>query len=53
MAVGVIHREDVADLVVRTLESPFAERKVLTAVDPTIASALNADGRKVDEFVLV
>jgi nucleoside-diphosphate-sugar epimerase len=52
MAVGVIHREDVADLVVRTLESAAAERKVLTAVDPTIDSALNADGRKVDEFVL-
>mmetsp|Transcript_19952 Transcript_19952/g.28388 ORF Transcript_19952/g.28388 Transcript_19952/m.28388 type:complete len:288 (-) Transcript_19952:40-903(-) len=49
---GVIHREDVADLVVRSLESPSTERKILTAVDPTIASAFNVEGRKVEEFVL-
>jgi len=52
MAIGTIHREDLANLVVEALSSANTERKVLSAVDPSIESAANADGRVVDAFVL-
>ena len=52
MAIGTIHREDVADLVTKALVSENTERKVLSAIDPSIASATNADGRVVDAFAL-
>jgi len=52
MAIGTVHREDVANLVVRALGSAATERKVLSAIDPSITSAVNAEGRKVEEFVL-
>lgn len=37
-AAGIIHRADVADLVVQALNSPKTVRKILTAVDPDIKS---------------
>ena len=52
MAIGTIHREDLANLIVELLESSNSERKVLSAVDPSIESAANVDGRVVDAFVL-
>lgn len=51
-AIGSIHREDVANLIVQALSSPKTERKVLSAIDPTLTSAVNLDGRKVEAFVL-
>ena len=51
-AIGSIHREDVADLVVQALGSDNTERKVLTAVDPSITSAANAEGTEVEAFAL-
>ena len=35
-AIGSIHREDVAALVIQALDSPNTERKVLSAIDPTL-----------------
>jgi nucleoside-diphosphate-sugar epimerase len=52
MAIGSIHREDLADLVVKALVSQNTERKVLSAIDPSITSAANVQGRVVDEFAL-
>jgi len=52
MAIGSIHREDVAALVVQALSSPNTERKVLSAVDPSITSAVNAGGAVVEAFAL-
>jgi nucleoside-diphosphate-sugar epimerase len=52
-AIGSIHREDVAALVVQALEAPSTERKILSAVDPTIVSAVNAEGKTVTAFALV
>uniref|UniRef100_A0A7S3L6R6 NAD(P)-binding domain-containing protein n=1 Tax=Amphora coffeiformis TaxID=265554 RepID=A0A7S3L6R6_9STRA len=49
--IGTIHREDVASLVVRCLESPKTERKILTAIDPSIESAV-ATGAEVEAFAL-
>jgi nucleoside-diphosphate-sugar epimerase len=51
-AIGSIHREDLADLVVRALVSQKTERKVLSAIDPSITSAANVEGRVVHEFAL-
>lgn len=51
-AMGTIHREDVARLVVDALTSPSAERKILTAIDPSIESAYNAAGKQVAAFAL-
>lgn len=44
MGIGSIHREDVADLVVKALSSPSTERKVYTAVDPSLVAASNPTG---------
>jgi uncharacterized protein YbjT (DUF2867 family) len=52
MAIGSIHREDVAALVVKALGSANTERKVLSAVDPSITSAANAGGLVVEAFAL-
>lgn len=35
-AIGSIHREDMAELVIQAMDSPRAERKVLSAVDPSL-----------------
>jgi nucleoside-diphosphate-sugar epimerase len=51
-AIGSIHREDVADLVVRALESPATERQVLSAIDPSITSAVSMEGKTVAAFAL-
>ena len=51
-AIGTIHREDVADLVVKALDSPNTERKVFTAVDPSIESAANESGATFEAFAL-
>jgi hypothetical protein len=37
-ALGSIHRQDVAELVVKALTSSNAERKILTAMDPSITA---------------
>ena len=39
MAIGSIHREDVADLTVKALFSPKMEKKVLSAFDPVNSAA--------------
>ncbi len=52
-AIGTIHREDVADLVVKALDAPNTERKVLSAVDPSITSAANEEGATFEEYALV
>jgi hypothetical protein len=39
-AIGVIHREDVAALVIKALGSANTERKRLSALDPSLDSAM-------------
>ena len=39
-AIGSIHREDVAALVIQALDSPKTERQVLSAIDPTLQSTV-------------
>jgi hypothetical protein len=51
-AIGSIHREDVADLVVRALNSKSTERKVLSAVDPSIMSTVAVEGKQMAAFAL-
>mmetsp|Transcript_6080 Transcript_6080/g.9498 ORF Transcript_6080/g.9498 Transcript_6080/m.9498 type:complete len:305 (-) Transcript_6080:78-992(-) len=51
-AIGSIHREDVAALVVAALHSPKTERKVLSAVDPSITSSVAVEGKVIPSFVL-
>jgi len=52
-AIGSIHREDVARLVVQALESPKTERKVLSAIDPSITSAVAGEALgQVEAFAL-
>ena len=48
LAIGSIHREDVANLVVDALNSENTERKILSAVDPGISSS----DRSVEAFAL-
>lgn len=52
MAIGSIHRADVADLVVKALSSKATERKILSAVDPSIISSANTEGRISEAFAL-
>jgi uncharacterized protein YbjT (DUF2867 family) len=52
MAIGSIHRADVADLIVQALSSKNTEKKILSAVDHSIASAANTDGRTAKAFAL-
>ena len=51
-AIGSIHREDVAALCLKALESPATERKILSAIDPTITSAASVEGRQYEAFAL-
>jgi uncharacterized protein YbjT (DUF2867 family) len=51
-ALGSIHREDVAKLVVQALNAPTTERKVLSAIDPSITAAASADAANVEAFSL-
>mmetsp|Transcript_25178 Transcript_25178/g.59386 ORF Transcript_25178/g.59386 Transcript_25178/m.59386 type:complete len:285 (-) Transcript_25178:74-928(-) len=51
-AIGSIHREDVADLVIKAMDSAKTERVVLSAVDPSIASQVAVKGRKIAAFEL-
>lgn len=51
-AIGSIHREDVADLVIKVLDSSKTERKVLSAVDPSITSSVAVDGKVIPAFEL-
>lgn len=50
--IGSIRREDVADLVIRVMDSPKAERMVLSAVDPSITSQVAVEGKVIPEFQL-
>lgn len=50
--IGSIRREDLADLVVSALSSKNTEKKVLSAIDFSIPSAANPDGKTAEEFVL-
>lgn len=50
--IGSIHRGDVANLIVQALSSKNTEKKILSAVDPTIISSANPEGRTADAFVL-
>ena len=50
--IGSIHREDVAKLVVQALNSPNTEKKVLSAIDPTIQSSVADPDAKVEAFAL-
>lgn len=53
--IGAIHREDVADLVVKALEHPGTERKIFSAVDQTVSSpSTETEGqeRDIEAFVL-
>ena len=52
MAIGSIHRADVARLAVEALSSKKTEKKVLSAVDPSVPSAANVDGRTAEAFAL-
>ena len=52
LAIGSIHREDVADLVVKALSSANTERKVLSAIDVGISSAANTGEKTVEEYSL-
>eukprot|EP00543_Licmophora_paradoxa_P007878 CAMPEP_0202445514 /NCGR_PEP_ID=MMETSP1360-20130828/4322_1 /ASSEMBLY_ACC=CAM_ASM_000848 /TAXON_ID=515479 /ORGANISM="Licmophora paradoxa, Strain CCMP2313" /LENGTH=290 /DNA_ID=CAMNT_0049061811 /DNA_START=6 /DNA_END=878 /DNA_ORIENTATION=+ len=51
-AIGSIHREDVADLVVQALGSSNTKRKVLSAFDPSITAAVNSEGTEIEAFAL-
>ncbi|CAJ1958460.1 unnamed protein product [Cylindrotheca closterium] len=51
-AIGSIHREDVADLVVKALNSPQTERKILSALDPSITSSVAVEGKKFESFAV-
>ena len=51
-ALGSIHREDVADLVVKALTSSKTQRQVLSAIDPSITAAASAMA-EVEAFALL
>ena len=51
-SIGSIHREDVAGLVVRALDSAKTERKVLSAIDPSITSSVAVEGKDIPAFEL-
>lgn len=52
MGIGTIHREDVADLVCKALSAPNTEKKVLTAIDPSVVAASNPTGATFEPFEL-
>mmetsp|Transcript_7233 Transcript_7233/g.15679 ORF Transcript_7233/g.15679 Transcript_7233/m.15679 type:complete len:193 (-) Transcript_7233:66-644(-) len=49
LVIGSIHREDVAALVIRALNSPNTERKIFTVMDPSITVSVN--DRVVKPFI--
>lgn len=51
-AIGSIHREDVAGLVVQALKAANTERKVFSAIDPSISSTVAAEGASFEPFEL-
>jgi nucleoside-diphosphate-sugar epimerase len=52
-AIGTIHRADLARLVLEALESDKAtERKILTAIDPSIESATAEPGQQFEAFAM-
>jgi nucleoside-diphosphate-sugar epimerase len=51
-AIGSIHREDVADLLIKALDSPNTERKILSAIDTSITSSVAVEGKTIEEFKL-
>ena len=53
MAIGSIHREDVAALVIKALNSPKTERTILSAVDPEISASANTEATPLEAFALV
>jgi uncharacterized protein YbjT (DUF2867 family) len=50
--IGSIHREDVADLVIKALNSDKTFRKVYSAIDPTLVAASNPTGATFEPFEL-
>ena len=48
---GLIHREDVARLVLEAMDSAKTERQILSAIDPSIESSFPIEG-KVEAFAL-
>lgn len=50
--IGSIHRADVADLCVQALHSKNTEKKILSAVDPSIASSASPEGVSAEAFAL-
>jgi uncharacterized protein YbjT (DUF2867 family) len=52
MGIGSIHREDVADLTVKALFASNTERKIFAAIDPTLSSTANAEGKLFEPFDL-
>ena len=51
LAIGSIHREDVADLVIKALKSSGTKKKILSAVDMSLGSNVGGE-REVEEFQL-
>lgn len=52
LAIGTIHREDVADLIVKALTSSNTQKKILSAIDPDLVSSANAEDRVVKSYAL-
>jgi len=52
LAIGTIHREDVADLVVKVLTSSKTQKKILSAIDPKLVSSASTDDSGVEEYAL-
>jgi len=50
--IGSIHRADVANLAVKALSSKNTEKKILSAVDPSIPSTASPDGVSAEAFAL-
>ena len=51
-SIGSIHREDVASLVVKAMDSANTERKILSAIDPSITSSVAVEGKEIPAFAL-
>jgi len=51
LAIGSVHREDVANLVIKALTSGNTEKKILSCIDPQL-SAVNPEGKSLQEFSL-
>lgn len=51
-AIGTIHREDLAALILQALDSGKTERKILSALDPSIESAVAPEDQSVEAFAM-